>query len=305
MTFNENRHFKCLEIRSVVIQAIRDFFTGSHYLEIDTPILCPSIIPEAHIDPVTTGTQFLQASPELCMKRLLSRGFDKIFQICKCFRKDERGQHHLSELTLLEWYTKDNTYLDLMDQCRKLIQFIAARLNLKDQIRYQDDLIRLSAPWETLTVEKAFDMYADRSLDQALKNGSFDETLSLQIEPHLGATAPVFLCDYPAELASLAKLKTETSAYAQRFEFYIAGIELANGFTELTDPLEQHHRFKIENHIRISDNRNPIPIPVKFLKDLETMPEAAGIAMGIDRLIMIFCNAVSIDEVVAFTPETL
>ncbi len=305
MTLYKNRYFKNLEIRSVVIQAIRDFFTRNHYLEVDTPILCPSIIPEAHIDPVTTEAQFLQASPELCMKRLLSRGFDKIFQICKCFRKNERGQHHLSELTLLEWYTKDNTCLDLMDQCRELIQFIAAKLNLKNQVRYQGNLIQLANPWEKLTVEKAFDMYADRSLAQALKNDSFDEVLSLRIEPHLGVTAPVFLCDYPAELASLAKLKPENTAYAQRFEFYIAGIELANGFTELTDPIEQRHRFEIENHLRISDNRDPLPVPGKFLKDLEIMPEAAGIAMGIDRLVMIFCDAVSIDEVVAFTPETL
>ncbi len=288
-----------------MIQAIRDFFTGNHYLEVDTPIRCPSVIPEAQIDPVTTEDHFLQASPELCMKRLLSTGFDKIFQICKCFRKNERGSHHLPELTMLEWYTKENTYLDLMDQCQGLIQFIAARLTLKNKIRYQDKRIRLAGPWEKLTVEQAFDMYADKDLNTALEDNSFDELMSFQIEPRLGNTTPVFLYDYPARLASLAKLKPDNPACAQRFEFYMAGIELANGFTELTDPAEQHLRFKKENQIRISQNKDVIPVPEKFIEDLHAMPDAAGIAMGVDRLVMIFCDAPSIDDIVTFTPEAL
>ncbi|WP_232508048.1 EF-P lysine aminoacylase EpmA [Desulfobacula toluolica] len=288
-----------------MIQAIRDFFTGNHYLEVDTPIRCPSVIPEAQIDPVTTEGHFLQASPELCMKRLLSKGFDKIFQICKCFRKNERGSHHLPELTMLEWYAKDNTYLDLMNQCKGLIQFIASRLSLGNKIRYQDKRIQLAAPWEKLTVEQAFDMYADKSLNTALEDNSFDEIMSFQIEPCLGNATPVFLYDYPARLASLAKLKPDNPACAQRFEFYMAGIELANGFTELTDPVEQQLRFEKENQIRISQNKAKIPVPEKFLKDLETMPDAAGIAMGVDRLVMIFCNAPSIDHIVTFTPESL
>lgn len=305
MTPNAKRHYRKLEIRSLVIQAVRDFFTGNHYLEVDTPIRCPSVIPEAHIDPVATEGYYLQASPELCMKRLLSKGFDKIFQLCKCFRKNERGIHHLPELTLLEWYTKDATYIDLMDQCQQLIHFIAARLNYGDRIQYQDKSIQLIAPWEMLTVDAAFDTYADKPLDTALEDNSFDEVVSFQIEPHLGNTRPVFLYDYPARLASLAKLLPDNPAYAQRFELYIAGIELANGFTELTDPEEQQERFKKENHTRISQSKSVIPIPHKFLKDLQTMPDAAGIAMGIDRLVMIFCDAPSIDDIVSFTPEAL
>lgn len=305
MRSHSTKKYRCLEIRSAVIQAIRDFFTGNHYLEVDTPVRCPSAIPEAHTDPVNSGNFFLQASPELCMKRLLSEGYDKIFQICKCFRKNERGVHHLPELTLLEWYAKDDTYLDLMDQCEQLIQFIAAKLNVEHQIRYQGQQIRLDAPWKKLTVDKAFDRYADKSLNAALEESCFDEILSLQIEPHLGLTEPVFLCDYPSGLASLAKLKPDNHRVAQRFEFYMAGIELANGFTELTDPVEQLNRFVMENRIRVSEKRAPIPIPEKFLRDLQHMPDAAGIAMGIDRLVMIFSNAASIDEVITFTPETL
>lgn len=305
MRADQKKHYRYLEIRSLVIQAIRDFFTRNLYLEVDTPILCPCIIPEAQIDPVTSDGGYLQASPELCMKRLLSKGFNKIFQICKCFRKNERGSHHLPELTLLEWYAKDNTYLDLMDQCQGLIKFIAARLKRENQIRYQGKTIILNRPWQRLTVQQAFNIHTDTSLNKALDDNSFDKILSFRIEPHLGNTTPAFLCDYPASLASLAKLIPGKPNYAQRFELYIAGIELANGFTELTDPVEQEHRFEKENRIRISQNKLPIPIPDKFLKDLETMPDAAGIALGIDRLVMIFCDTASIDDVVAFTPENL
>ena len=301
----DTKKYRHMEIRSLVVQAIRDFFTGNLYLEVETPILCPCIIPEAHIDPVTSEDQYLQASPELCMKRLLSKGFNKIFQICKCFRKNERGSHHLSELTMLEWYAKDDTYFDLMNQCQGLIKFIAARLNLENQIKYQDKIISLNRPWQKLTVQKAFDLYADKSLNDALSDGSFDEIISFQIEPLLGNTSPCFLYDYPASLASLAKLLPGNPDYAQRFEFYIAGIELANGFTELTDPVEQKLRFEKENKIRSSQKKATTPMPDKFLADLEKMPEAAGIALGVDRLVMIFSNALSIDDVVTFTPEDL
>ncbi len=299
------KNYRRLEIRSLVVQAIRDFFTGNLYLEVETPILCPCIIPEAHIDPVTSEDQYLQASPELCMKRLLSKGFNKIFQICKCFRKNEKGSHHLSELTMLEWYAKDDTYLDLMNQCQGLIKFIAARLNLENQIKYQDKIISLNRPWQKLTVQKAFDLYADKSLSAALADRSFDEIISFQIEPLLGNTSPCFLYDYPASMASLAKLLPGNPDYAQRFEFYIAGIELANGFTELTDPVEQKLRFEKENRIRRSQKKTTTPMPDKFLADLEKMPEAAGIALGVDRLVMIFSNDLSIDDVVTFTPEDL
>lgn len=298
-------HFRHLEIRSLVIQAIRDFFTKNNYLEVDTPARCPCIIPEAQIDPVLSEGWYLQASPELCMKQLLSKGFNKIFQICKCFRKNERGSRHLPELTLLEWYAKDNTYLDLMDQCEGLIKFIAQRLNLENQIRYQDKIIQLNSPWQRLTVEQAFHLHADKPLYNALEDNSFDEIVSFEIEPNLGNETPAFLFDYPASLASLAKLLPENPGFAQRFEFYMAGIELANGFTELNDPIEQEQRFKKELRIRASQNKMPIPMPDKFLKALETMPDAAGIAMGVDRLVMIFCNAASIDDVVAFTPGNL
>ncbi len=298
-------HFRNIKTRSLVIQAIRDFFNFNNYLEVDTPIRCPSIIPEAQIDPVMSEDWFLQASPELCMKRLLSKGFDRIFQICKCFRKNERGQHHLPELTMLEWYAKDNTYLDLMDQCEALVKFIAARLNLAGKLHYQGKTIDLDQPWQRVTVNKAFQLYSDISLSEALKLNRFDEIISFQVEPCLGNATPTFLYDYPAPFASLAKLLPKNPGFAERAEFYISGMELANGFTELNDAAEQKQRFYKENMTRTSQNKSFLPMPDKFLKDLETMPDAAGIALGVDRLIMLFCDAKTIDEVVLFAPESL
>jgi len=306
VTPDVEKHLACLETRSLIIQAIRDFFTDSGYLEVETPVLCPSIIPEAQIEPVNIGNNYLQASPELCMKRLLSKGFDKIFQICKCFRKNERGPRHLPELTLLEWYTRDHTYLDLMDQCQALIRFIIQKLAFEIPLHYQGRAIHFSSPWPRLTVKNAFQKYSDTDVFTALETNRFDEIISFEIEPCLeNITTPVFLCDYPASQASLSKLLPGNSDCAQRFELYISGIEIANGFTELNDPEEQALRFEKENQIRISMNKPPVSVPKKFLEDLKTMPEAAGIALGVDRLVMILCNAKTIDEVITFPPEQL
>lgn len=293
----------CLKKRSLVLDAARDFFRSRGYLEVDTPILSPEIIPEAHIDPVVCGDQYLLASPELYMKQLLAAGADKIFQICKCFRKGEKGDRHLPELTMLEWYGAGQTAEDLMVQCQDLVRHVAAAAGKEGGISYQGKRIDLNRPFERLTVRRAFEQFTDRSADQAIQSGRFDEILSFDIEPFLGIERPCLLYDYPAPLASLAKLHPEDSSIAQRFELYIAGLELANGFTELTDPDIQRQRFHQENKIREADGRPGLPLPETFLSALSAMPEAAGIALGIDRLVMLFCDQPSITHVVAFPPE--
>ena len=296
-----------LRTRSLVIQLTRDFFHQNGYLEVETPIMGPAVIPEAHIEPVPAGfgspSHFLQASPELYMKRLLARGLPKIFQICKCFRGNERGNRHLPELTLLEWYGTHETYEDLMNQCQGLMRHIAAGLGLGTRLTFRDTAIDLSRDFERLTVARAFRQYGSQTMEQALASGRFDEIVSFEIEPCLGLDRPCFLKDYPAPMASLARSKPDNPDLAQRFELYAAGIELANGFTELTDPQTQRERFEKENKIRTGLGMAPLPLPEKFLSDLASMPDAAGIALGLDRLVMFFCNADSIDEVVAFTPE--
>lgn len=290
-----------LQTRARVIQAIRDFFISNRYLEVETPVRSPEIIPEAHIDPVMSENWYLQASPELYMKRLLSMGYHRIFQICKCFRKNEKGDFHVPELTLLEWYTAGHTYHDLMDQCQELIRFIAEKLDSKQPLTYQNHNIHLDRPWEKTTVSSAFDTYSDIPLDQTLQDNCFEEILTDQVEPFLGQPVPTFLYNYPRRLASLAKLNPDDPETAQRFELYIAGIEIANGFTELNDTEEQAMRFKDENKLRVLRNMSRIKMPETFLKSLETMPDSAGIALGVDRLVMIFCDTACIDEVVAFT----
>lgn len=297
MNLKEKYHY--LKIRSLVVQAIRDFFTSREFLEVETPVRCSEIIPEAYIDPVKSEDFYLQASPELCMKQLLSEGFTRIFQICKTFRKGEKGKLHQPEFTLLEWYSVNNSYLDLMDQCREMVKFISKRLGFGDFITYQDQSIHLNKPWQKLSIKKAFELYSDISLKESLNQNSFDEIISSRIEPELGKTTPSFLMDYPASQASLAKLKPDNPEFAQRVELYIAGIELANGFTELIDPVEQQKRFAEENRIRVSNGKDPLPMPDSFLKALEGMPEAAGMALGVDRLAMIFSDAEHIKQVIA------
>ncbi len=170
-------HLENLKKRSLVMQLTRDFFITRDYLEVDTPVRCPSIIPEAHIDPVMSGTHYLQASPELCMKRLLSMGADKLFQICKSFRKGERGDRHLPELTLLEWYGANQTYLDLMDQCQGLLRHIAAGLGSGCRVDFQGQSIDLGSSFERLTVADAFNRYATVSVETALENDRFAGTI--------------------------------------------------------------------------------------------------------------------------------
>jgi len=287
------------------MQGTRDFFVSQGYLEVDTPILSPAVIPEAHIDPVAAPPFFLQASPELYMKRLLAQGAERIFQICKCFRQGERSCRHLPELTMLEWYGAGHTYADLMNQCQDLLRYIETLPGIKQPLMYQGNRIDLSRPFERLSVARAFELFSSVSPEKAIEQGRFDDILSFDIEPNLGIERPCFLLDYPAPLASLARLHPENPKVAQRFELYIAGIELANGFTELTDAALQRHRFEEENLIRQSLGKAALPLPEKFLSTLGHMPKAAGIALGMDRLVMLFCDAARIEQIVALAPEDM
>ena len=298
MQDNKTRYLK---ERAALLQAVRSFFIEQDYLEVETPIRLPALAPEAYIEPEIAGNWFLQTSPELCMKRLLAAGLPKIFQICKCFRKNERGRYHLPEMTMLEWYATDHDYLNLMTDCEALIKKLCPQgiLGLNGKI------IDLTAPWQRLSLTQAFERYAPISVNEAIAADSFDEILVTTVEPHLGQNKPVFLYDYPAPLASLALLHLNNPKLAQRFELYIGGIELANGFTELNNPQEQRQRFINEQDLITRQGRQPGPTPEPFLTALEHMPPAAGIAMGLDRLVMLCTGAETIDQVVSFTPEEL
>lgn len=286
-------------------RAIRRFFLDQDFLEIETPIRIPAPAPESHIEPIASGEWFLQTSPELCMKRLLAAGYPKIFQICKCFRAGERGAHHLPEFTMVEWYRAGTDYLTLMDDCEILIACIAEEVGLGDAAYWQGRRICLTPPWERITVREAFARYAGLSLEEALMRDRFDEIMVCAIEPHLGMERPVFLYEYPKTLGALARVKAENQEVAERFELYIAGLELANAFSELTDPVEQRRRFE-EAFRDLRLKKCPTyPLPERFLVSLSRMPPSAGIALGMDRLAMILADQTTIDAVVAFTPESL
>lgn len=294
-----------LALRAAVIRLIRDFFFKQGFLEVDTPIRIPAPAPEPYIFPQPAGDWYLQTSPELCMKRLLAAGYGKIFQICKCFRREERGGRHLPEFTMLEWYEAGATYVDLMARCEMLVDFIRCGLERPEILSYKGHAIDLSPPWERLAVADAFDRYAPVSMDTAMQTGVFDETIAFDIEPRLGILRPVFLHDYPAPTCSLAAPKPGAPDLIERFELYISGLELCNGFTELTDAAAQRKHFEMELENRKKQDLPPLPMPEKFLDDLSLMPAAAGNALGVDRLVMLFAGTERIDDVTAFTPEDL
>jgi len=295
------RRSNALAERGAIFNRVRSFFQEKGYLEVETPFRIPAPAPEAQIDAIPAAGWFLQTSPELCMKRMLAAGYRRIFQICRCWREGERGVRHLSEFTMLEWYRAGVDYLSLMEETEALIVAAASA----PRISYRGLDIDLSLPWERITVAQAFERYAGTTVWAALEEGVFDELMVERIEPQLGLSRPTFIYDYPASCSALARLKQGDPTVAERFELYIGGLEIANAFSELTDPVEQRRRFESEASERASLGKLPYPMPEKFLSALARMPDAAGIALGLDRLVMVLLDAGSIDEVVAFTPEDL
>jgi lysyl-tRNA synthetase class 2 len=284
--------------RARIVQAIRAFFVARNFLEIETPQRIPANAPELHIDPLPSEEMWLQTSPELAMKRLLAAGYGNLFQICKVWRDGERGRNHLPEFSLLEWYRPGDDYTTLMSDCEQLLHHLVPT----GRINYQGTAIDLTTPWPRLTVAEAFERFSSCTLQETLATGRFDDIMTDEIEPQLG-DGPIFVTEYPTEMAALARLKPDDPTCAERFELYIGGIELANAFSELTDPAEQRNRFKTEEQARRAAGKPEIDLPEPFLNELKTMPEAAGIALGVDRLVMLLTDSSSIDQVVAISPE--
>lgn len=298
--------YSTLHKRAQVLQAIRIFFSERGFLEVETPHRIPANAPEEYIDPVPTLSWQLQTSPEICMKRLLCHGYDKIFQICRCWRSDERGSSHLSEFTMLEWYRSDADYHDLMQDCIGLLQYVADSCTLDSCFTRNSLKINPHQTWQHFSVQEAFLQFTKADALSCVKNELYDELLTTEIEPAFEKfEVPVILQDYPAQLAALARLKSDTPDFAERFELYVGGLELANGFSELTEPLEQRRRFIEANQVRCQMGKPELPLPEPFLTELSSMAPSAGIALGVDRLVMLTVGVDSIDQVVAFTPESL
>ena len=217
------------------------------------------------------------------MKRLLAAGYGRIFQIAKCYRDGERGDRHLPEFTMLEWYRQAGDYRDLMAECEALLPFVLKALGRDAALVYRGERIDLTAPWERLSVAEAFRRFTRLTPEDALRTGCFDERMALDIEPRLGRGRPTFLYDYPAACAALARRKPTDPDRAERFELYVSGLELANAFSELTDAAQQRDRFAQARAERQRLGKADYPSAEPFLAALGAMPPAAGIALGVDR----------------------
>lgn len=299
-----------LRFRAAFFQSFRSFFVRQQFLEVDTPIRQPLLLPELNIEPLASEGWLLQASPELCMKRLLAAGCGRIFQLCNCFRKGEHGRLHLEEFTMLEWYRTNAGYEDLMADCEALLGSLLADLGGMVPCAVSNGSLRVSGgrvislhpPWDRLSVHEAFVRYSPVAIEQAMAGDTFDQILVEYVEPHLGVERPLFLYDYPVELGSLARRKDGFPHLVERFELYINGIELANGFSELTDSHEQRQRFARELELMDEERRQRSPMPERFLQELAGLDQAAGIALGVDRLLMLLMGKESVGEVVSFSP---
>jgi elongation factor P--(R)-beta-lysine ligase len=295
-----------LHRRALFFRLIREFFSHQGFLEVDTPLRQPVYIPESNIDVISADGQYLQSSPELSMKRLLAAGGERIFQLCHSFRKGEKGRLHLEEFQLLEWYRRDSDYRRLMTDCEQLLAFLAEGLAEAGHLPRRAPPfagLDLAPPWPRLSVATAFAAFSPIPLSQALAEGRFDELLVEHVEPELGRKVPHFLCDYPVELASLARKKDDAPELAERFELYISGVELANGFSELTDAVEQRQRLAREIKAITARSGRSVAMPERFLAELPRLGRAAGIALGVDRLFMLAEGYRSIAEAVSFAPD--
>ncbi len=295
-----------LEKRARIIDALRDTFKEMAFLEVETPIRIQAPAPELHIEAEPSGDCFLITSPELQMKRLLAADFGNIFQICHCFRRGERGDRHLPEFTMAEWYRTNATIDELMNDCERLIGKAAAAVDAFPATGGRDGGVNLTPPFERIEVADAFERHAGWRPGACPDPERFDLDLVSKVEPALPMDRPVFLVGYPASMASLASIDPSDPTRAERFELYAGGLELANGFTELVNPDEQRKRFKEEARARAEAGKAPYPIDEKFLEALEMgLSPCAGIALGLDRLVMLLTDAATIDDVVAFPPNAM
>lgn len=296
-----------LKARAGLLAETRHFFAERKVLEVDTPLICPTSVTDPHIESLqlTTG-DYLQTSPEYQMKRLLAAGIGDCYQICKAFREDEKGIRHNPEFTLLEWYRVDFDLWALMEEVADFIETVTGYKQV-DYLSYQDAFLQFTGI-DPLTIDKpSLIKAANKLIDIVLPDGSKDDWLhalmGLVIEPELGKQHPVFIYDYPPSQAALAKIATNErgQSVASRFELYMQGIELANGFHELTDSHTQRARFIEDNMQRKACGQKTLPIDEPFIAALDAgLPDCSGVALGLDRLLMVKLKQTNIDSVLSF-----
>ena len=295
-----------LEKRAAIIRGIRRFFDEQGFVEVETAVRIVSPAPEEHIDcPPVVGGGYLRASPELQMKKLLAAGMDKIYQIGPCFREGEKGSRHNPEFTMLEWYRRGANYLDIKRDLEGLLADLVVVCSRSRTEEDKDFNIRCTptpSDYNLLRVRDAYREYAGWDPWTEWNQDRFDFDMATKIEPAIKSIGGgVFLMDYPPQAASLAKISTSTLnlnlPFAERWEFYWDGIELANCFTELCDKDEQLKRFVAAKESRKLLKESDYPIDSEFIDSLSLMGPAAGVALGVDRLVMILTKTKEISAV--------
>jgi len=303
--------------RAQILQTIRDFFAKRKVLEVETPLLSAATITAPVLQSFSTRytgpgsvdgkTLYLQTSPEFAMKRLLAAGMGPIYQICKAFRNDELGRRHNPEFTMLEWYRPGFDHHDLMTEMDELLNLIL-ECGSAERLTYQEVFLRhakIDPHHSTIEdLRRCAKTHGINIVDLELndKDGWLDLLMSHVVEPQLGKTSPCFVYHYPASQAALAKISPGNPPLAERFEVYIQGMELANGFHELSDAKEQQRRFLAELQEREQLGLAGVPIDHNLIAALESgIPNCAGVALGIDRLVMLACKAASLQEVISFS----
>lgn len=304
-----------LRERARVIQKIRTFFADRDVLEVDTPALSHSTVTDLHLHSLKTSATlpghawpvelFLQTSPEFAMKRLLASGSGPIYQVCKAFRDQEDGRRHNLEFTMLEWYRPGWNHHRLM---REIDELLAVVLSLPPAVRmtYGEVLAEYSGvndayrdgagTLRSCALERGVDDVP--GLD---RNGWLSLIMTQIVEPALAGGPPVFIHDFPSDQAALSRIRHGTPPVAERFELYVGGVELANGYHELIDPVEQRRRFEADNGARSRAGLPVVSLDSHLLAALEHgLPECAGVALGVDRLVMSAVGAETIDDVLTF-----
>ena len=287
-----------LEIKSRLFSAVRNYFEDNGFIGVETPVMIDAPAPEEYIEAPSVNNMFLRTSPELQMKRMLAAGYEKIYQLGSCFREGEVGRFHRVEFTMLEWYEVGADYDNLMEFTYEMLRVVCLSINGSEVCTYGDLNIDFSSGYEQITVHDAFRKYSDKSPEEAIHDGSFDEIMVDCIEPNLGLTRPTILKDYPAKCAALSKLKSSNQSVAERWELYLGGIEIANAYSELTDPVIQRQRFAESVSNRRASGYKEYPEAKEFMIAIDAgIPESAGCALGLDRLTMIFTDSQNISEV--------
>jgi elongation factor P--(R)-beta-lysine ligase len=317
--------------RHSVIREIRSFFDSRDYLETDAPLLTPYPTLDANILSVRADLRsetgrlhrmFLQSSPEYPMKKLLAAGASRIYFCGKAFRDGECTPLHNPEFTLLEWYRDGAGYADLMDETEALIRAAARRVLGTERVPFREKTLDLSPPWPRIPVRRLFrektgsDLTPGIGLDSLKEIARrlnvhfnhdedwetvFQRIFMEKVEPGLGETVPVFLTDYPLRLGLNAKRKTDDPEWTERVELYAGGLEIANGYTELTDASEQKSRFLSDQERKQKETGNELPVDMDLIDAMTSgLPPCAGIALGVDRLLMLLTDSRSIQDVLLF-----